>query len=301
MKLLSLALSTTLALAAHSASAVNSEILRLTPTGFMEMTPAILFSAEKGNQPEEFIQQYPGYESYTRSNLTEKLMFEFGLNDQHSAGGEVSLSEYKTVYAPADQSSVQKGMNDFRLFIKNITPMGEGVFHYGADLMLSIAPRQYNNAGDSNTSTGGHTIAPYIGFEADSALGGAIGFRLSRSFLLTNKVSDNTDDATKNASGVGGEVTTLTVFNEWDYNELVKFGVAASAVGVGNDVWTQDNGTMITTGGSTQGILKLYVPMKFEFATLLPAFTFTRVTAMDNSQYDSQSAWELSFAGRFTF
>ncbi len=228
------------------------------------------------------------------SGMNISVKGEYGISEQFSTGLMLSNVNYSTDTTPEFK---QTGMEDLVAFFHGRSAMGGGSLRYGADLGFSLVKAENKSATESNASSGGLSVTPFVGFEMQAAPC-TYGARLSYKMYTGDRSVKNPAPAAEDKLS-GPTTTTLSLFYEHDMAPMT-LGAALEIAGQSS---TEDKTTPPSTksSGNTLTGIKLYVPyMASESITVLPEFKYAKATSMPSTT-DSVTMWELAVGGRFSF
>lgn len=221
------------------------------------------------------------------------LLGEYGISEMFSAGLSLSNLSYTINTTPETKKS---GLEDLNVFFHGRSEMGMGSLRYGIDVGFGLAKSETKTNGDQNASSGGMSLAPFVGYEMNMAPC-TYGARLSYKMFMGDRT--HTNGATEEKLS-GPTTTSLALFYEHDMAPM-KIGAALEIEGSGS-YDTKVNGTSSgKTSGETMTGVSIYAPYEINpMITVVPAFKYAKATSMPSTT-DSTTYWTLGASGRFTF
>lgn len=178
------------------------------------------------------------------------LKFGYGLNDewaiQARLGYETTQTDLTTISSGSESTSKSYGFNDFGLELNNTTDFQEWGLFFGLISTLNLSKKEIaSSTSDGNSSTGGPTFTPYIGFLTHGVH--RIGARAE--YLYKNpRVSVHPTDPETESSIRGGNITTGFIIYQFDF-EPFAFDFRYS-YSLQERFITSDSAGIETTGGS---------------------------------------------------
>lgn len=272
----------------------GSEYMWQTPADKWEVTPS-LSMMKTTTKPKA-----AGAQDIEMSATTISVKGEYGISEQFSAGLLLA-----NVSGKAEQGATSidvKGMADIIAFFHGRNAMGTGSLRYGVDVGLGLSKREIESTGDTNVSSGGISLTPFVGYEIAAApctYGARLAYKM---YAGERKQTDNTSTPADDDKITGPTTTSLAFFYEHDMAP-VRLGAALEiASNTESEIKTNGGAGVKQGDGETTMGIKLYVPYTVnEMITILPEFTYAQATAKENNTIDSKSGWNLGVGGRFTF
>ncbi len=194
------------------------------------------------------------------SSTTLGAGIEHGLTTNVSLHGQLSYSSGKK--KSGVNSMDLNGLNDVLVGAKVTRALGNGNVKYGAIANLSLEKQEFEANGDSNSATGQHYVAPYLGYEF-SVNTMKLGAKASYEINIGDRKATvaGTDD---NSSG--GEALAAELFAENNYGSHT-FGVNLAYISYTDRKY--DDGT-VSEGDNDWGA-RLYSNFKLNDTTDLGA------------------------------
>lgn len=268
-------------------TAVGSEFFHQAPAGISEVTPHIGYRS--------FTFKAKGGTSDTTLSGLNRIgaSYEYGLNEMLSLGADLSYSTLETDGTPKSKFN---GLEDPTLFVKGTSAMDFGRLRYGANLGLGFQKSKNATASqDGNVATGGFSLAPYVGLDADVGPG-VLGGRLSYTFRFerTTEVAGSGD-----TKSTGGNELGLSAFYEYMLSDMLLGGalnyrMVTDTEDESGGVKTKNNDDYAPFG------LSLYtrIPVT-EAAVVIPRLDYD--FSAGGEKYDKYNDLALSIAARFAF
>lgn len=282
--------------ASASAATSNPEYLHQAPLGASELTPFVSYAqykikAKNGNSVEQ-------------KGFREGVRFEHGLTDQVSAGAFLAGHSLKaTSSAPNSDSTTESGLEDLSVFMHGRADMPQGSVRYGVDVNFALEKEKIEANGNSNATSGGISLAPFLGYETNAGQGTA-GARLRYKFLVGDRKGEETlsSGTTSSFTTTGGHVLDAAVFYELPVAPMASLGVAYELAFV-EKTKIEQNGTKSDRSTSrTVWNLAAYVPVDVTpTIRILPQISYGRFSAFDTTNIDSVELWGIDLGARFTF
>lgn len=215
--------------AAHAETSSQSEFFYQTPAGKSDVSVTLGYKTMT-IKPD-------GATEDTKINGLYKsgVAYEYGINEMFAIEGKLSFNSLENDASPKIKES---GLEDPEVTLKGTSGMDWGRLRYGASLGLGLEKRKVKSNGDENAASGGFSLTPYIG--ADANVGpGILGGRLSYRYNMerTIEVPVGSDEKRKE-----GNVLGLSAFYEYFVTDVVLGGainyksLAATKDGDDNEV-----------------------------------------------------------------
>lgn len=195
------------------------------------------------------------------------VSYEYGVSDLWAIGAEISTASLEDDVDNAARKTKSKGMKDLEFTVRGQTAAGSGV-HFGGRITIAVEDSKIESDGDSNMSSGGNVLAPYIGYQWALPTS-FLGVQLTRELQLGKAKQIDKSNGTKRTFDLeGGELTTLAAYYE---------AVLSSKVSLGTSIELSKRQDIEVTGdltgtvdGKSATALVVYVPIQLGGGTLIP-------------------------------
>lgn len=211
--------------------------------------------------------------------------YEYGINEMFAIEGALYYASLETDQTPKTKTS---GLQNPEVTLKGMSPMEGGHLHYGATFSLGLEKLKVETNGDTNASTGGHALMPYIGADMNVG-GGIVGGRLSYEYKMERTIDFmGTEGKQKEGHELG-----LNAFYEHFFADML---IGGSVNYVSHGATKNDAGAEVEESGSMTGI-SLYSRMPMGTWALIPRLDYD----FSKSHYSKYDDMNLSVAARFGF
>lgn len=225
------------------------------------------------------------------------LKAEYGTSEAMSIG---FLFDYGNAQYTATQTVTRKGLQDPEFFLNARQMVGPGSLRYGFALDMAVEDHIVGSSGDTNRSSGGVSLRPYVGYEWQTGPH-TLGARVSYSANIHDgKVQDKRTTPETESRIKGGNSLYSALFYEADITPLI----LGASVGIRNTERTHEilnqqaadlGSSYSSIGGQVYGAW-----LATSSITLLPAVAYTEVTALPAGA-NKIHAWEFALSARFEF
>jgi hypothetical protein len=141
--------------------------------------------------------------------------YQYGLNEMLALVGELSYSSL-TIDLPGNDDKKSSGLEDVVVGLKGVNAMGMGNLRFGADLSYGLGNREQDGDFQSNRSSGGIALTPYVGYEL-AAGPGMLGARVSYRYNMERTV----EGGGQTAKIEDGHVLGLAAFYEYMLADMI--------------------------------------------------------------------------------
>jgi hypothetical protein len=274
----------------------GSEFFYQTGAGKMDLTPRLEYTSMTTKGTTAAVVPIK-----TETNgSTLGLNYGYGINEMFAVDADLEYvtEKNKTTVGGVATSADRSGLADIGVNFRGTQGgMGAGTLRYGLESLFSLGDKETKANGDTTANSGGHTFAPYVGYEMGMGTG-IFGGKLAYEVFKT-EASDK-DDAGVTTKTEGGNKMSLGAFYEM-MMDMMRFGGALTYNSYAKTKTKVLGATTTTDGYNTLG-LKLYAPYYLtpEMA-ILPSFDY--VMLMGDKYPGLTSAdlngWTLAVGFRF--
>lgn len=195
------------------------------------------------------------------------VSYEYGISNLWAVGAEIASATLEDDVDNAARKTESKGMKDLEVTVRGQTAAGSGL-HFGGRLSIAVEDSEIESNGDSNSSSGGNVLAPYIGYQWALPTS-FIGVQLTRELQLGKAKQTDKSSGTKRSFDLeGGELTTLAAFYEAVLSSNVSLGTSLE-LSKRQDIEVSGDLTG-TVDGKSATALVVYVPIQVGGGTLIP-------------------------------
>lgn len=276
------------------AAEAGSQFQYQTPADKMELTPALGYVTEN--------YKFIGGSESKGTGMRQRLMFEYGISEQFSAGVQLENSSIDYKLTPGTTTRTQSGLKDLRAFFQGRNEMSAASLRYGISVDFGLAKNKTESNGNMNNSSGGIGLAPFVGYEMYMAPC-TFGARLSYSMFMGERThTDETSSPATEDKINGPSVLTTSFFYEHDMAPA-KLGAALQIMNTSQTKTKSGTAASVDDKNSSSAYnLKLYAPYEVTPAiVILPEFNYTSYTAVPHTTYDSRGGFSLDVGARFVF
>ena len=274
---------------------IQSELYHQAPAGTFEVTPGIAILSTKSKLRSTDLE-------INTVGVPLNVIGEYGVSSFFSIGLNLQFGNSFTSFANCPvgfdcKSSKSYGLEDPRIDLKFMFPVGPGLLRFGAGASFAVEKSVKKASGDSNTASGGNKVVPFLAYEVafgPSILGAQIQYD---AYIGDRKVSDSGVDQTDSK----GAAFSTNVFYEYT-RSIVTLG-AALGYGTSERSQTTANGTTTINSVTTNAFaLKIYAPIHTtDRLTLLPTVTYAILTYPSSSTAIVTAVTAIGGAARISF
>lgn len=269
----------------------------------------------------EFLYQTPANTQYVRADLgymtgTIKMQngvhdidnsglmplgvsYQYGLSDAYALGAGINYSSIDSDNGTS--TSTQSGLGDLHLNFNGRNDMGMGMLRYGLDLNIGLEKAEVKANGDSNASTGGLGLTPFVGVEMPAGADGFWGLKLSYDLPFSHKVDDKS--VGKDYTVTGGETFDVAAYYEHMMG-MYRLGAVLDYATVNKSKYKVDG---VTTNYGSYSSWNLDVYGRIPVASnidLIPSIAYATMasdTYKTATNVDSANFWDVNLGARFMF